>query len=106
MLDLEAYAPHIPEMSAINLLRSSVERTEQRGDQRRKALKGGRIVFNNATSSIDCLVRDMSAGGARLQVESVLGIPSAFTLILADGSLPRRCTVRWKQARAIGVAFA
>lgn len=106
MLDFEAPAPHILEMSAVNLLRSSADRTEQRGEQRRKALKGGRIVFNNAASSIDCLVRDMSASGARLQVESVLGIPDEFTLVLADGSPPRQCTVRWKQARSIGVAFA
>lgn len=93
-------------MSAINLLRSSAERTEQRGEQRRKALKGAQIVFNNGASSIDCLVKDMSATGARLQVESVIGIPDEFTLMLADGSPPRHCRARWKQARFIGVAFA
>jgi hypothetical protein len=106
LLDFEAPAPHIPQMRAINLLRSSAEEVEQRGEQRRKALKGGRIVFNNSASAIDCLVRDMSAKGARLEVESVLGVPNEFTLILADGSPPRQCTVRWKRARSIGVAFA
>jgi hypothetical protein len=33
-------------------------------------------------SGIDCLVRNMSDGGANLEVESQVGIPSSFELVI------------------------
>jgi len=77
---------------------------EQRKSTRHKALKGGRIIFNNGWS-IACTVRNVSEGGAKLHVENTLDIPSAFRLVLNDGSSPRECVVRWRNAVTLGVEF-
>ena len=77
---------------------------ERRRTIRRKTLKGATIVFNNATSTLTCVVRNMSESGARLEVESSVGVPTAFTLELRDGRA-FECAVVWRGEKAIGVTF-
>jgi len=79
--------------------------TERGKSARRKTLKGGRIVFNEGWASFSCTIRNISEHGAKLQVESVLGIPSAFTLLFDDGSPPRKCLVKWRNPTSLGVEF-
>jgi hypothetical protein len=78
---------------------------EQRSIQRQRALKGARIMFNQSASSITCLVRDLTSDGARLVVESPIGIPDEFQLVFDDGPRARTCKVMWKLPGAIGVRF-
>ena len=49
---------------------------DHRRQIRRRVLKGGKILFNNKASSIDCAIRNLSEGGALLHVESAVGIPA------------------------------
>lgn len=78
---------------------------ERRKAVRHKTLKGARIVFNNGWASIVCTVRNISDGGAKLQVESVVDVPSTFTLVFDDGSPSRECYVRWTMSATPGVGF-
>jgi PilZ domain len=78
---------------------------ERRRSVRRKTLKGGRIVFHSAQSTIACTIRDLSDGGAKLQVTSAVGVPDEFTLAFDDGSASKRCSVRHRTATNIGVEF-
>jgi len=79
---------------------------EQRDLRRRRSLKGGRIVFNNGSSTIDCIIKNLSEGGARVQVENSMGIPTQFMLFLDDGGPAKSCVVKWRTTTALGVAFA
>lgn len=78
--------------------------TDNRKVQRRKTLKGARIVFNAGRSTIDATVRNLSAKGAKLQVNSVVGIPDTFDLLL-DGHSRQPCTVAWRTLKELGVEF-
>jgi hypothetical protein len=74
---------------------------EHRIAPRHRVLKAGTIEFGGGT--INCMVRNVSAGGAALEVSSPVGIPEHLTLF-ADGShLP--CHVVWRKEKRIGVAF-
>jgi hypothetical protein len=53
---------------------------DKRDTQRQNVMKAGTILFGG--SGIDCLVRNMSVGGANLEVESQVGIPSSFDLVI------------------------
>lgn len=77
---------------------------ERRSAARRRTLKGAHIAFNGGRSTITCLVRNLSATGALLRVESVLGVPQVFTLVLDDGNRHQCRMVRWT-ATEIGVEF-
>ena len=79
---------------------------ERRNDaRRRRALKGARIVFKGHGATIDCTVRNLSDRGACLNVESYVGIPDIFDLVL-DNAPVRGCRVTWRKATQIGVEFA
>jgi hypothetical protein len=78
---------------------------EKRTAPRQRVLKGGRIVFNSGRSTIDCTVRNLSPGGAKLGVASVVGIPDRFSLLLTGNEAPRACRVTWRRANDLGVAF-
>lgn len=77
---------------------------ERRAAQRHRTLKGGRIAFNQGHSTIACMVRNLSDRGALLKVDTIVGIPEAFDLVLDDG---RRfsCQAVRRTATEIGVAF-
>jgi hypothetical protein len=77
---------------------------ERRNRTRQRVLKAGTIEFNRA-GGISCLVRNVSAGGACLEVESPLGIPETFNLVILGDKSVHRCKVVWQNAKRIGVAF-
>lgn len=78
--------------------------TSRRSQRRHRVLKGGRIIFYGGDSTIDCVIRDLSDTGARLRVESVIGIPDNFELS-ASGEHIRHCRIRWRKAAELGVEF-
>jgi hypothetical protein len=77
---------------------------ERRATIRHRTLKGGTIAINEGFSTIDCTVRNMSTAGAMLRVNSVVGIPDTFQLILSDGQ-KFDCVVQRRTATDIGVTF-
>jgi PilZ domain len=77
---------------------------EHRNVARHRALKGARIVFKGHEAVFDCVVRNLSAGGACLIVETPIGIPDSFDLLLDQASV-RHCRVVWRKATQIGVNF-
>jgi hypothetical protein len=78
---------------------------ETRRVPRIRTLKTAHIVFNDGGSVIDCLVRNLSSGGALLVLPSVLAVPETFELLIdSDGSLRKARTI-WKGHDRIGVAF-
>jgi len=81
----------------------------QSGEGRRKVerdrcFKFSHVVFDGGRSSADCVVRDVSDGGARLVFEETLGVPSAFVLVDSHGN-EHGCLVRWRSDYALGVEF-
>jgi hypothetical protein len=74
---------------------------EKRGSLRQQILKAGTISFDG--SSIDCLVRKFSDYGANLEVESQIGIPNSFDLVIDTEHSNHHCHVVWRKARRIGI---
>ena len=74
---------------------------ERRVVARHRVITPGIIGFSGGT--LACVVRNLSAAGAGLDVTRSLGIPQRVTLI-ADGShLP--CHIVWRSEKRIGIAF-
>jgi hypothetical protein len=51
---------------------------EARRSERLKSLLRARIVFNSGNSTIECLIRNVSAHGMRLQLAESLSVPGEF----------------------------
>ena len=77
----------------------------RRKDTRLHKLKTAMAVFNNGNSSLDCTVRDLSAGGAKLKFESTLGLPERFVLVIKGDEVRRNCHTAWHRSNEVGVTF-
>ena len=77
---------------------------EHRRSPRHRMLKAGIVSFARA-AGIDCTVRNVSDTGACLEIESPVGIPNDFTLVISKDNVKRPCHVMWRSARRIGVRF-
>lgn len=76
---------------------------ERRSDMRRRVFKGGVITFDG--TGIDCTVRNMSDGGATLDVAEAANIPPTFRLVIEADDFIARCRVIWNDGRRFGIAF-
>ena len=79
---------------------------ERRRQQRTRTLKSARILFNQHRSVIDCTVRNISSGGACLNVASVVGIPERFDVLFEADQSIRSCRMVWHREKQIGVEFS
>jgi hypothetical protein len=78
---------------------------DRRAAPRRRTLLEGHIELAGG-GAIDCTVRNMSEGGARLRVASVIGVPDAFVLSCGTDSRRRAARVTWRRETELGVAFS
>jgi hypothetical protein len=79
---------------------------EKRIEHRRKMLKGGTVFFNKGYSSLECVVRDITSAGARIQMGETFGMPSRVMLSIAGEENKFEATVRWRNSRNIGLSLA
>lgn len=83
----------------------TVVRLERRKNPRSRTLLGGRAVFNERFSTMDCRVRDISATGARLRFGGPPLVPRWFELHLVERGERRRVERVWTSGQDMGVAF-
>jgi len=83
----------------------AADAAERRHDPRVKNLRRGKVIYNNEMSVVDCDIRDMSEGGCRVHVETTLGIPDYFELRVVNSHIQHDCTVVWRKADTLGLAF-
>jgi PilZ domain-containing protein len=76
---------------------------EPRNYPRRRVLKSGIIGFG--TTSVPCIVRNLSATGAALEINTPLCFSDRFTLIVPSDGLRKPCQIVWRRERRHGAAF-
>lgn len=79
--------------------------TERRTNRRRRTLLTGKIIFNQRSSVITCVVRNLSDTGACLEIPATMHVPDAFELKVEPGGACFECRTVWRHAARIGVAF-
>ncbi len=78
---------------------------DHRSVTRARAFLKAQIRFNNGMSTMDCLIRDLSEGGARLQISDSVALPSSFELYIPKRDETRRAILHWRNSEEIGVGF-
>jgi hypothetical protein len=72
---------------------------------RRRMLKAAKIAYNDRHVTINCMVRDISATGAKLRVEGSVTAPDTFELLIPLDGLEANCQVVWRSGTDVGVKF-
>ena len=67
-------------------------------------LKHGTLAFGGG-GGIDCMVRNISSSGARVDIETPVGLPASLTLVIKTDQFLRRCHPVWNTNTRIGLAF-
>ena len=75
---------------------------ERRAALRYKVQKRARIGSSHGPP---CVVRELSATGARLSVAAAISLPGRFDLVMLDEGLIRPVRIIWRGDHEIGVAF-
>lgn len=78
---------------------------ERRGTQRHRTFKGGSISFDRY-AGIECVVRNLSARGACLELDSPGSVPEDFSLIIRPENIRRSCHLVWRAEHRLGVRFS
>jgi hypothetical protein len=87
----------------LNFLAQINGMVERRALPRQRIFKAGTIEFDG--TGVDCIVRNLSAVGAGLEVASPAGIPHEITLSIRSCEIRRHAYIVWRKERRLGVAF-
>jgi PilZ domain-containing protein len=79
---------------------------ERRDATRQKTFLRGIIYYNNRSAAADCLVRDISDTGARLELSENVVIPYEIDLHIPKKGETYRACVQWRHGDGVGISFA
>ena len=77
---------------------------ERRREPRTRVFKSGEIVYGANQCVVECVVLNLSQGGAAIQPADMLNIPARFTLRIKLEAT-HDCEVRWQYGNKLGVRF-
>ena len=77
---------------------------ERRRYARMRVLKNAKIVIGTS-SVLDCVVRDLSSTGARIEIQNAIGLPEAVDVTFDGGHTFRPCRLKWRTLNETGVEF-
>jgi hypothetical protein len=77
----------------------------QRKHPRHKVLKEGKIVSSNLNSVVDVKIRDLSIGGAGVQMPVNTDLPDAFCLLVVSENMLYSAVAKWRKGEMMGIAF-
>jgi len=72
---------------------------------RNSVLKSAKIVYENQSSLIDCIVCNLTSNGACLRFATTMHAPESFELSFDNFRSTRICHVAWRQTDTLGVRF-
>ncbi|MBM3606847.1 MAG: hypothetical protein FJX29_00115 [Alphaproteobacteria bacterium] len=80
--------------------------TEVRKSNRKRAVLSGKIIFNDRKSTIDCLIRNVSDDGAKIEVSEAVVFPARFELQVPQHGRAYQARMAWRQGNEAGLEFA
>jgi hypothetical protein len=65
----------------------------------------GHAIIRGPNFEADCVIRDLSATGAKIQVRSSIELPPEFNLLLLEANTSRHVLLKWRAGDSAGVEF-
>jgi len=86
-------------------MQSVSQSREGRRSDRMRTFMAAKVSFSNGQSTLDCTIRNISDGGAKLQISGGITLPGEFDLIIPQRNFNRRVRLCWRNDEFCGVAF-
>lgn len=92
---------------------ASAKDDERRWARRKSGVVGGLIAYHPVKPPVECIIRDMSATGARIELTAGWGeafnsaedVPDEVMLLVRLDKIEVDCLVVWRKTRQFGVRF-
>jgi hypothetical protein len=88
--------------SGVDGLRANMV-AERRRDGRQQIEEAAIVLVNDA--HLDCVIRDISPRGARLEFDTVVALPTSFGVHFERSGRTASASVIWQRDRMVGVRF-
>ena len=83
-----------------------VPEVDLRESTRKRVLHRGKLSFGqNGAFTIDCVIHDVSGGGARIQIEPGTELPAEVILVYLREHAAYEATVAWRRRGSVGLKF-
>jgi PilZ domain len=79
---------------------------ERRRVTRTRVHTPAKVIVGNPSRGFDCVVRDISSLGARLELSNTDVLPNIFELTFDSARTLRLCHVAWRTPMQVGVEFS
>jgi len=79
---------------------------ERRLAPRLKTLLSGILVFDENGTTMDCLLRNLSAYGAKVIIADAFRLPDSFNLRVPHHDQTHRAKVIWRKGDAVGLRLS
>jgi PilZ domain len=78
---------------------------DDRRHQRRRTSIAANIILEESSAMIACIVRDLTLGGACLELTPPAQVPRRFGLVMDPSPQVRQCELVWQHENRVGVEF-
>ena len=78
---------------------------DKRAQPRKRVLKAGKIVFSNGNFVVDCIIDNLSDGGAHIRVDTNTLLPKEFHLYEPHRSMVHKATIVRRTPKGLGLRF-
>lgn len=75
------------------------------GINRARVLKDGKITFNAGGSLINCSIRDLTVGGAKVRLIASTALPEYFELLCVADEILYPAKMAWRRGEYVGFTF-
>jgi PilZ domain-containing protein len=78
---------------------------DSRTSSRARILKAGKIIVTGGWGSHECVIKNVSKTGAKVEVDPVFEFPSQFQLLIIKDETLVPCKLAWRQGKTAGLRF-
>src|SRR5687767_9147118 len=95
---------HLPRCATIRSIKGNLMLYDRRAEPRHRVLKEGKVLLYERVA-LECIVHDLTTGGARIVLARPVSLPRDFRLciISADFTIPVACV--WQRQLHAGLRF-
>ena len=78
---------------------------DKRASDRIRSFLRAQIIFNNRMTTIDCIIKNISATGARVALNDTLAVPTEFDIYIPQRGCSHHARLVWRDRDTIGIDF-
>jgi hypothetical protein len=95
----------VPAVKGRATMQTPAQSSDGRRSDRMRTFMAARILFNNGQVTVDCTIRNISDGGAKLEVSGAVTLPDEFELLIPQRNQRGRVRLCWRTDDFCGVAY-